>query len=97
MTYKTIDNFKLHEVLSDTDVIEFTDQFGDVMRHKEWAITEGVTLFVYDSGQAALEFPDHISIDFMWTGEVANMFDSVDDVKALELFDTLLQNGITAD
>ena len=90
---KTIDNFKLSEVLTDCEIIEDDPASGDSLQYKEKVITEGALLFVYDSGQAALELPGNV-LDFLFTDEVAQLFDNLTEVSAYEMIEVLSKNGI---
>lgn len=90
----TITNFNLNSVLTDVKVTEEVDMFGDTWRHKERQISEGITLFVYDSGQAALVIGEHVGIEFLYTEDVAEMFDNLAEVKALDLLAMLVRNEI---
>lgn len=99
MTYKTIDDFNLDEVLTEQSVIEETDRFGDTWRHKRLNLTpegsaEDITLLVFESGQAAMEIGVLTFIEFLWTEEVAEMFERFDEVKAVEMFEVLGRNKL---
>lgn len=103
MTYKTIDDFNLDEVLTEQSVIEETDRFGDTWRHKRLNLTpegsaedisEDITLLVFESGQAAMEIGVLTFIEFLWTEEVAELFERFDEVKAVEMFEILGRNKL---
>jgi len=89
-----IDNFNFEGVAGDFKLVEGVDRLGDHWRHKRKDIAEGLTLYVYDSGQAALEFKDHEAIQFLYTEEIAEMFQRLDKVKALDLMRAIGRNGL---
>lgn len=93
-TYKTIDDFNLDEVLPEQSVIEETDRFGDTWRHKRLNLSGDITLIVFDSGQAALEIGVLTFIEFLWTEEVAELFERFYEVKAVEMFEILGRNRL---
>lgn len=90
----TLESFELNEVLSDSKIIEEVDTFGDKWHHKERRITDDVILLVFENGQAALEISSNTAIEFMYNREVAEMFDVIDEVKAIELLQVLHRNKI---
>jgi len=89
-----LESFELNEVLRDSKIIEKVDTFGDKWRHKERRITDDVILLVFESGQGALEISDNMSIEFNYTDEVAQLFDRINKVKAIELLEVLMRNKI---
>ncbi len=89
-----LESFELNEVLSDSKIIEEVDTFGDKWRHKERRITDDVILLVFESGHAALEISSNTAIEFNYTDEVAEMFDRINEVKAIELLEVLKRNEI---
>jgi len=92
--YKTIDNFNFDGLAGDFKLVEGIDMFGDYWRHKERTIAGIVTLFVYDSGQAALEFKPGEAIEFLYNDDVAEVFDNLDEVKVTELLEAIARNPI---
>lgn len=77
---------KLDEILKDCEVVVELDE----IRFKEKEIAKGVKLFVFESGQAALEF-GHSYIEFNCTQTFVRMINEIDEVKA---FDLLQEIGI---
>lgn len=97
MTYKTIDNFEFDRIAGDFKTVEDVDSFGDRWKHKERTISEGVKLFVYESGHAALEFckDEGQYLEFLYTDEVEEVFNEFENITAIELFDVLNRNRLT--
>lgn len=73
-----------------TNYTTITDEIGTYKRKE---LTEDVTLFVYESGHAALEISDNTAIEFVYSEEVADLFTRFDEVKAVELFEVLRRNS----
>lgn len=55
-------------------------------RFKRLNITEQLTLFLFDDGQATLEFDGNELLTFYWSDEVERMLERVDDVSVSEFF-----------
>lgn len=55
-------------------------------RFKRLNITEHLTLFLYEDGQATLEFAGNELITFYWNEEVEEMLGRVDNVSIAEFF-----------
>lgn len=70
------------------EIEELTDVDGSDMsfRFKRLNITEHLTLFLFDNGQATLEFDGNELITFYWNDDVEQMVRRVDDVSVSEFF-----------
>lgn len=85
-----IENFNLSDHLEQLEII--TEHLDDVdgstftTKHKALKLGEQLTLYLYDSGQATLEYRDREVETFMWDDEAAAMFADIDNVKISELF-----------
>lgn len=87
-----IENFKLEDHLRDCEIV--TEVFKDLdsyitIRHKELRLGEELTLFLYDSGQATLEYRGHEVDTIIWDEEAAGLFDNFYIISAFELFEAL--------
>lgn len=58
-------------------------------RYKRLHIAEHLTLFLFDNGQATLEFDGNELITFYWSDEVEQMLGRVDDVSVSEFFEVV--------
>ncbi|MDY0409956.1 hypothetical protein ACFFIS_04790 [Virgibacillus soli] len=92
--YKTIEDFNLTGQLTDYPINREIDRFGDITERKEARISEGVTLILFNSGQAALEFAGIGEIEFLWTPEVAEIFERIGDATAIELLNVIQKNKL---
>src|SRR5699024_2298415 len=73
---------------ADIEVEPLKDIDGSDMsfRFKRLNIAEHLTLFLFDDGQATLEFDGNELITFYWNEEVERMLERVDDVSMAEFF-----------
>ena len=82
--------FNLNDHLKECEII--TEQLREVdrsiftLRHKELRIGEELALYLYDSGQATLEYRKHEVETFIWDEEAAAMIADIDNVKMVDLF-----------
>lgn len=58
-------------------------------RFKRLNIAEHLTLFLYEDGQATLEFDGNELLTFYWNDEVERMLGRVDDVNVSEFFEVI--------
>ena len=58
-------------------------------RFKRLNITEHLTLFLYEDGQATLEYDGNELLTFYWSDEVERMLSRVDDVSVSEFFEVV--------
>lgn len=86
-----IENFNLKEHLTDCEIIvetypEWGDDEDTVFKKKQ--LSDELTLYLFDSGQANIEYLGDGSSDntFMWDEEAARLFDNINHVSAIELF-----------
>lgn len=79
---------KLDEVLKDCKVEEFEGHY-----FKEKEIARGVKLYVYESGQASLEF-GHSYVEFNCTQTLVRMINEIDEVKAHDLLQEIGINSL---
>lgn len=72
----------------DIEVEQLKDFDGSDMsfRFKRLNITEHLTLFLYEDGQATLEFDGNELLTFYWSDEVEEMLERVGDVSVSEFF-----------
>jgi len=87
-----IENFNLEYYLKDCEIITkvVKDLDGYItLKHKELRLAEELTLYLYDSGQATLEYRGREVETFMWDKEAAGLFENFYFVSAFELFETL--------
>ena len=65
------------------------DGSQNVDYYKRAALAEELALYLYDSGQASLEYRGHEVETFIWDDEAAAMFDRFDELRAVELFEMI--------
>lgn len=81
-------DFKASLPGADIEVEPLKDIDGSDMsfRFKRMNIAEHLTLFLFDDGQATLEFDGNELITFYWNDDVERMLSRVDDVSMAEFF-----------
>jgi len=84
---------ELENYFEGNEVIEepWTDIDGSnyLDRYKQVELSEGLTLILFDNGQASLFFDNEegdADYTFYWDDEAATMFSRFDELKAIELF-----------
>src|SRR5690625_3797648 len=72
----------------DIEVEQLKDVDGSVLifRYKKLALSDHLTLTLYDNAQATLEFDSNEIITFWWDDEAAEMIAEIDNVKISDLF-----------
>ena|SRR5690625_1428694 len=92
-TINIIENFNLDEHLPDVEItVESFPRFPDEYSiYKRKQLSDELTLFLYDSGQANIEYKGDTSSDntILWDGEAAAMIDNINYVSAIELFELM--------
>lgn len=93
-------NLNVHLPGVEITVETYPETWGDnevfEVVYKEKQLSDGLTLFLYESGQSALEFNDSSGsyIEFLWTEEVSEAFNNIDTIKVVDLFEILHRNPI---
>lgn len=62
-----------------------------IFRYKQLFITKELSLFLYESAQATLEFDGIEIITFYWNDDIEKMFNDIDNVKISELFNKMIE------
>jgi len=96
----TIENYNLNDHLTDCEIITETyprwEDESIVFKKKQ--LSDELTLFLFESGQAALEIGKNetgcAELEFLWTEEVAKTFDNINYINALELFAVVSREGV---
>lgn len=83
-----IKNFDLENHLMNCEVIAENIR-GETYYHKRLKITDQLSLFLYDSGQATLAYRDQEIETFMWDTECERVFSDVDSVTISDLFELM--------
>lgn len=94
-----IENFNLKDHLPEIEItVESFPDSGDDENivFKKKRLSEELSLFLYDSGQAVIEYLGDTSGDtsFMWDEEAAEMFNNIEYVRALELFELIYRKRV---
>lgn len=96
MNKVTTTKFNLNEHLPEIDITveTFPDWPGETSVYKKQRLSNELTLILYDSGQAVIEYRGDRSWDntFYWNKEAAQLTEDIEYVHALELFEFLYRN-----
>lgn len=83
-----IKNFDLQNHLINCEVIAENIR-GETHRHKRLKITDQLSLFLLESGQATLAYRGQEIETFMWDAECERVFNNVDSVTISDLFELM--------
>jgi|SRR5690625_2285433 len=93
MSVNIIEGFKLENHLRECEIlVEELEEFNNEptkIFYKELTLTDQLKLFLFESGQATLEYRGHEVETFMWDYEIAGLFDNFYIISPLELFEAI--------
>lgn len=87
-------NFRLSKYLTNVDVITDINEQGETIEFEIFEITKGVSVYLFQSGQATLKIGDIKSIEFNYTEKIAEVFTNINYIPVPIMFEVLVKNQI---